>query len=112
MKKDKQFEQLVFDYYGQDKNFDKLKYHLLRIRQMMSKHSYFKKMPAKEQFNQCGTIACIAYHTSRADLAEVSIRTDKEKHFEYAVGEGYIPPSIVDISKKHSEMRLLSKSRV
>lgn len=58
------FEKLIFDAYGQNKNYDRLKHNMLNVRtSMLSRHADFKRMSLKKQFEYCETIGVIAVHT-------------------------------------------------
>ncbi len=100
MDKDKLFEKLIFDYAGQEKNYDLLRHNLLRARSIMNKrHTSFKRLSAVVQFEYCLTIVLIAVDTSAKNLRKFSLSRDKKEHFKYSIDEGYTPPIPIELSK-------------
>ena len=101
MDKGKIFEKLIWDAYSQLDNYDRLRYKLFRIKEIMSKHNTsFSKLPVKTQFDYCVTIGIIVVQSATKDLRQFSLSKDKNEKFEYSIDEGYVPPVSMDITKQ------------
>lgn len=100
MTKEYNFSKLIWQHYSQSSSYDKLNYQLVRIREIMSKHKSFRDLSAKNQFDLCVTIGCIALQTASKDLRSFSMSQDKSQVFEYAIHEGFTAPNIYELSKR------------
>lgn len=96
--KDEKFQDIIWNTYSQNNNYDKLKHQLNRVRGLMIKHRSFNAMSAKEQFDQSVTICIIANQSTRKTVSGISIIEEKkEQKFEYAVEEDYKEPKRIEL---------------
>lgn len=88
---DSAFEKLIFNSYGQDNNFDRLRHNLLNIRKSMSdRHSCFKRMSLKRQFEYCETVGVIAVHTQLQHMNENRpITLPEDKQYKYSIDRNW-----------------------
>lgn len=98
--KDKEFEELIWDTYGQSNVYDEVKYRLIYIRNiMLGRHESFDRLSVNLQYKYCVTIGIIVVQTARKDLSELSFSTNKEEIFDYAAHEGFTPPTSINIDE-------------
>lgn len=81
------FNDLIFNAYGQNRGFFKIKHILLNVRDsMLSRHTCFAKMPLDRQFAYCDTIATIAIHSQLQHLNENRpISAPKKEYYKYSI---------------------------
>lgn len=86
MKKNEQFEKLIYKAYGVTDLYEKLGNQIRNVRLTMSKYDDFKKLTAQSQFDFCCTICMIATQTSRQDLSKVKLSgIDPNEKFDYSI---------------------------
>lgn len=97
--KEKKFEQLIFNAYGQSANYDSMRHKLIRIRDIMSKsHKSFANLSAKMQFGYCITVGIIVVQSTTKDLRKLSLGKKKNEVFEYSIDEGFVPPVPIELT--------------
>lgn len=102
--KDKQFDKLIWDAYGQESDYDSLRYKLFRIKEIMSNHhKSFATLPTKQQFDYCITIGIIVVQSTTKDLRRFSLNKPKDEIFEYSIDEGFVPPVQI-VLKNHKRL--------
>lgn len=86
MKKNEQFEKLIYNAYGVTDLYEKLGSQIRNVRLTMSKYDDFKKLTAQSQFDFCCTICIIATQTSRQDLSRIPFSgIGFNEVFEYSI---------------------------
>lgn len=100
--KTEKFNNLIFETYGQNKNFDMIAHNLKRIRKIMeSSHETFKLFSAKKQFDFCITIGIIVVQSTTYEIRNLGIIKKSENEIlEYSVNEYYKEPKIIEINKQ------------
>lgn len=97
--KDKQYEKLIWSAFGQEEHFDKIRYRLIRIRDIMSKsQKIYSSMSSTNQFSFACTILIIVTQSTTKNLRQISLSKDKTEVFEYSIDEGFTALLPVDIS--------------
>lgn len=84
---EKKFKKMIFEKFGQDKNFDHLKLNIMNVRQtMLEEHACFKKMSLKKQFEYCATIGTIAIQTVLQHMNENRPLTfPEDKRYKFSI---------------------------
>ncbi len=97
MKKKEKLNNLIFNGFGDKKNYDEIKYGLNRARLLMLHHNVFDKAPVGSQYEMCMTIYIIATQSGTKKLHNFRILSrPEEKVFEYALDEGFVPLKNID----------------
>jgi len=96
-REEKQFNDLIYQYYGQKDMFDKIKHNFWAVRTKLLIHDSFRNSFIKKQFEMCTTVINIANHTSLESLRQFSIRKDKTETFEYSINFGYQEPIKINL---------------
>ncbi len=89
--KNKLFENLIFNKFGQDANYDRLRHNILNIRETMSEnHKSFRTLSAQRQFDWCSTIGVIAVHTQLQHMNENKPLSNPEnKKYSHSIDRGW-----------------------
>ena len=100
-KKDKQFDDALWDAFSKEDHFDELRYKILRVKEIMGNaHKSFSLMPVKEQVGYCVTIATIATQTVTKTIRQLRIGGNKKEVFKYSLDEGYEEPQQIKIIER------------
>lgn len=108
MKKRKLFEIKVFETFGQESEFEKIKFMMNRCYELLSDINDFKKMKVDIQYLFCSTVCCIHLGASNKYLRQSFILQTKEVtkvEKEFCLEFGFLEPKRIDISQ--DAMRLL-----
>ncbi len=98
-RKKKKFDQMIWDAFSQDNNYDKLKHQLCNIRKSMYGHTAFRNLAVKDQFSLSVTIGIISCQSSRYSMNKISIfNKNTNAVFEYAPEEGFKPTETININ--------------
>lgn len=99
--KDLKFEKLIWDRFSQEKEYDQMRFKLIRTREIMSGlHLKFENFPVQMQFDFCITIAIIVIQTSTQDLIQLSLSGDKNEMFKYSIDDGFVPPVPIEFKNR------------
>lgn len=94
-KKDIEFEEMIWDAYSQNENYDRIRFQLKRAKKIMSdSHKSFRDLPTKDQYDYCITIGIIVNQSTTKDLRQLSLGSrNKNEVFKYSLLEGFVEPS-------------------
>lgn len=86
MKKEEEFNKLIYNAYGVTDQFEKLGNQIKNVRKTMMKYEDFQKLKAEVQFEMCCTICVIATQTARQDLEGFRILgKESTQVFDYSI---------------------------
>ncbi|MFY7827893.1 MAG: hypothetical protein ACOVQ4_12250 [Flectobacillus sp.] len=90
-KTDKKFREWLFRDFGQDNNYDKITYRMLRCRRILSKNKVLAKLSEVDLYDVCITVFLIATQSERHAIRNFPSIFPKEhsEPLEYALEEGF-----------------------
>ena len=87
----KALNELIFDGFGQDKNYHKIRHKLLNAHEtMFEKHESFRLLPLEKQLDYCVTICAIVTDTVRQSVNEVKpLSKPNDTKYEYSIDRNW-----------------------